>query len=151
MASLFSAFVFLCPKPCHRKLLRNGQTRDQRPVKQTALTFHVKGLMTMEINLSIEILAVCQRNMSCIKGIRHNIHEKSELINCYRVSKRDIPWTRRKSVRKNLSVRVPGHTWQKQTSSGPHTQTPDFVRDVNRKSVRQSLACINVNRREVVN
>ena len=87
------------------------------------------------------------------KGMRHNIHEKSELVHCCRVSKRDVPWTVRKSVRKNPSTaHVPGHTWQKQTLSGPHTRTPDFVRDVNRtcKSVRQSLACINVNRRNVV-
>ena len=48
------------------------------------------------------------------KGIRHNIHEKSELVHCCRVSKRDITWTLRKSVHKNLSTAcVPGHTWRK--------------------------------------
>ena len=51
MASLFNALVFLRPKPCHRKLLRNSQ------VEQTAPTFLVKGLVTMEINPSIEIPA----------------------------------------------------------------------------------------------
>ena len=51
MASLFSVFVFLHPKPCHRKLLSNGQTRDKRPIKQ------MKGHVTMEINPSIEIPA----------------------------------------------------------------------------------------------
>ena len=48
------------------------------------------------------------------KGIRHNIHEKIELVHCYRVSKHDVPWTPRKSVRKNPSTaHVPGHTWRK--------------------------------------